>query len=86
MGYGNAAGYLFSRGIMEEHAQSNTQQEELDNVSPNVDPISGAFPKETSDPFAGMTDEEKERESERLFVLFDRLNKTGIIKTIHKND
>lgn len=70
---------------MDEHSKSSTQQEELDDVSPNVDPISGAFTKESSDPFAGMTDEEKERESERLFVLFDRLNKTGIIKTIHKN-
>ncbi|KZV81448.1 hypothetical protein EXIGLDRAFT_779695, partial [Exidia glandulosa HHB12029] len=25
-----------------------------------------------------MTDEEKEREAERLFVLFDRLEKTGM--------
>ena len=26
-----------------------------------------------------MTDEEKEREAEKLFVLFDRLEKTGAI-------
>lgn len=26
-----------------------------------------------------MTDEEKEREAERLFVLFERLKKTGVI-------
>lgn len=27
-----------------------------------------------------MTDEEKEREAERLFVLFDRLEKNGVLK------
>jgi hypothetical protein len=26
-----------------------------------------------------MTDEEKEREAERLFVLFERLKKTGVV-------
>ena len=26
-----------------------------------------------------MTDEEKEREAEKLFVLFERLNKTGVV-------
>lgn len=26
-----------------------------------------------------MTDEEKERETEKLFVLFDRLEKTGML-------
>jgi len=27
-----------------------------------------------------MTDEEKEREAEKLFVLFDRLEKTGMVR------
>lgn len=27
-----------------------------------------------------MTPEEKQREAERLFVLFDRLEKTGVVK------
>ncbi len=42
--------------------------------------MTGRFREEKPDPFAGMTEEEKDREAERLFVLFDRLNKTGVIK------
>lgn len=30
-----------------------------------------------------MTEEEKEREAERLFDLFDRLNKTGVVSVAH---
>jgi hypothetical protein len=31
-------------------------------------------------PFEEMTEDEKEQEAERLFVLFDRLEKNGVIK------
>lgn len=42
-----------------------------------INPITGTVDDrmEPSD----MTDEEKEREAEKLFVLFDRLEKTGAI-------
>jgi len=46
-----------------------------------VNPITGQFlDEEDHGPsFADMTDEEKEREAERLFVLFERLKKTGVV-------
>lgn len=52
-----------------------------------INPITGAFAPSAaelaSDPANSMTQEEKEEEAERLFVLFDRLNKTGVMKAEH---
>ena len=43
----------------------------------SINPITGTTVKPTEG--VPMTDEEKEREAEKLFVLFDRLEKTGAI-------
>jgi hypothetical protein len=53
-------------------------------IGADIDPITGSIAEEKPDPWAGMSDEEKERESERLFVLFDRLQKNGVIKMVPK--
>ncbi|KFY70169.1 hypothetical protein V498_10386, partial [Pseudogymnoascus sp. VKM F-4517 (FW-2822)] len=47
-----------------------------------VNPVTGQM-LESEEPWEGpkMTREEKEREAERLMVMFDRLQKNGIIKT-----
>lgn len=42
-----------------------------------INPITGVVEKPA--PAIEMTDEEKEREAEKLFVLFDRLEKSGAI-------
>ncbi|KAF9263754.1 hypothetical protein L218DRAFT_901416 [Marasmius fiardii PR-910] len=50
---------------------SNTRQ---------VNPITGTYvPERTSNPMDDMSEEEKEREMEKLFVLFDRMEKTGAL-------
>ncbi len=46
--------------------------------------MTGSTEKPT--PLAEMTDEEKEREAERLFVLFQKLNENGIIKVMAKDE
>jgi len=43
-----------------------------------INPITGIVQQQTTVP--DMTDEEKEREAEKLFVLFDRLEKSGAIQ------
>ncbi len=53
------------------------------SVQENIDLMTGYEKQPKTDPFKDMTDEEKERESEKLFVLFDRLNKTGVFKPIN---
>ena len=67
VGFGNAAGYLNSKGI-------EISQKELGSaVGPAVNPITGQrLDAEPEVELPEMTDEEKEREAERLFVLFER--------------
>ncbi|OMJ11577.1 Synembryn-A [Smittium culicis] len=57
---------------------SSYTQNSTDQIN---NPITGAaFDTSIDKELLEMTDEEKEREAERLFVLFDKLNKNGIIK------
>jgi len=82
VGYGNAIGYLVNHQLMGE--LNNTVDENAPKDQ-NINPITGQIEDEKKeDPFKNMTDEEKEREAEKLFVLFDRLNKTGVIKVTPK--
>jgi hypothetical protein len=79
-GYGNTAGYMFNNGLIGSAPKDTT----LTNLGENIDPITGSIAEEKCDPWTGMSEEEKERESERLFVLFDRLQKNGVIKMVPK--
>lgn len=68
VGYGYASGFLMSQGIPVPTDASSQHQTDAD-----VNPVTGqrrdAEPEVDELP---MTDEEKEREAERLFVLFER--------------
>lgn len=70
IGYGYASGFLATRG-MEVPKMGGTG--ESGGLDPEINPITGqkwsAEPQDTGPP---MTREEKEREAERLFVLFER--------------
>ncbi|KAG2130462.1 guanine nucleotide exchange factor [Suillus bovinus] len=77
-GYGNVAGFLFHKGVVSAPPVSVTSGAPPITASGlPINPITGTIehPSETID----MTDEEKEREAEKLFVLFDRLEKTGAL-------
>ena len=93
IGYGNAAGFLFNRGMMAPPPKSDDGDEkpsvelEFSNQSTGqIDPISGMVKTEDqSKPLDEMTDEEKEREAEKLFVLFERMEKvTGMENPLKK--
>ncbi|KAI8076792.1 guanine nucleotide exchange factor, partial [Halteromyces radiatus] len=82
VGYGNAIGFLVNKGIAMEPPQEHQTGEDDDNENNIINPITGQYVSAEQDEgpsLADMTDEEKEREAERLFVLFERLKKTGII-------
>ncbi|KAI5474584.1 guanine nucleotide exchange factor, Ric8 [Pseudohyphozyma bogoriensis] len=53
-----------------------------------VNPITGAYEDPNARPaMEGMSEEEKEREAEKLYVLFDRMAKTGVMEVenpVHK--
>ncbi|KAF8803720.1 hypothetical protein BYT27DRAFT_7195060 [Phlegmacium glaucopus] len=77
VGYGNVAGFLFHKGFFSAPSQSRSGAATSTSSSEAINPITGT----TMKPAEGvpMSDEEKELEVEKLFVLFDRLEKTGAI-------
>ncbi|CAO1613181.1 unnamed protein product [Sympodiomycopsis kandeliae] len=82
IGYGPCAGFLVSKGLIgslpEGPPPSSTSSE-----GRSINPITGQYDpssQETAtDPINNMTEEEKEAEADRLFDLFDRLNRNGVI-------
>ncbi|KAJ9640469.1 hypothetical protein H2199_006008 [Coniosporium tulheliwenetii] len=79
VGYGFAAGFLMSNNIaVAENAVEAGARSGSADVP--INPITGQrLDAEEPDTGPPMTEEEKEREAERLFVLFERLKKTGVI-------
>lgn len=79
VGYGYASGFLLSKNIpMPESALA--QAGAGSGVGVPVNPITGQrLDREEDVEMPEMTQEEKEREAERLFVLFERLKKTGVV-------
>ncbi len=74
VGYGYASGYLFQNNVPMP-ASTNATFDATDETGSQrpVNPITGQFiDREKHDDLPPMTDEEKEQEAERLFVLFER--------------
>lgn len=80
VGYGFASGFLFSHNIsvpasaMEAYSASGSERVSQDSqgIEGRINPITGQFVDREAKVEIDMTDEEKEREAERLFVLFER--------------
>ncbi|KAG6041806.1 hypothetical protein E4U41_001550 [Claviceps citrina] len=81
VGYGFASGFLFQNNVpVPTSLSSILSKGEASRTQKLVNPITGQFlDKEKFADAPEMTEEEKEREAERLFVLFERLKKTGVI-------
>ncbi|KAL4075593.1 guanine nucleotide exchange factor [Scleroderma citrinum] len=78
LGYGNFAGFLFNKGLGAAPPPVDSYAESLFASSGlPIDPITGMVQKEREPD--GMTEEEKEQEAEKLFMLFDRLERTGAL-------
>ncbi|BCS21029.1 synembryn [Aspergillus puulaauensis] len=80
IGYGFAAGLLASRGMDIPKSAGEAFATNSEGLDPEVNPITGQrWDKEKEDTGPPMTQEEKEREAERLFVLFERAKANGIL-------
>lgn len=94
VGYGNVAGFLFNKGVLSAPAplpgsgstSSSTPgggasiTELADDE--HINPITGRVEREAdrrNTAVEEMTEEEKEAEAEKLFYLFDRLEKSGAL-------
>ena len=81
IGYGNAAGILFHKGMGPPSKSEATIEEipDAENVSTEspCNPITGLVQEtdEPRHPMADMSQEEKEREAEKMMALFDRMEK-----------
>ncbi|CAG8573446.1 9676_t:CDS:2 [Ambispora gerdemannii] len=80
VGYGNAAGFLMKRNILIPPTSSSNLSSKTGEA---INPITGQYYQENPPSLTDMTDEEKEREAERLFVLFERLKKTGVMSVVN---
>lgn len=79
VGYGFASGFLFNKNLP---IPQNASEAFASVGRPNrpVNPVTGQFLDTENQPsIPEMDQEEKEREAERLFVLFERLRANGII-------
>ncbi|KAJ1559854.1 hypothetical protein HK405_009103 [Cladochytrium tenue] len=84
VGYGNAAGYLFNRGMFGDPSARPSSTPSVGAAA--VNPITGqamrAGASQRSAEWDALSEEEKEEEARRLMEMLERLNKTGIIKAM----
>ncbi|KIY61996.1 hypothetical protein CYLTODRAFT_494944 [Cylindrobasidium torrendii FP15055 ss-10] len=78
VGYGNVAGFLFNKGILSAPPPPTTDGVDIGSSDGRaINPITGnTMPQPEPEE---MTEEEKEAEMDKLFVLFDRLEKVGAL-------
>jgi hypothetical protein len=75
IGYGYAAGFLSTHNVQVPETMMRADAQGAD-----INPVTGQrLSAESPDSQPEMTDEEKEREAERLYVLFERLRATGVV-------
>ncbi|KAI1799134.1 guanine nucleotide exchange factor [Daldinia bambusicola] len=80
VGYGFASGFLFNNNLTVPDNASEAFSTATGGPNRPVNPITGQFLDAERHPEEpNMTDAEKEREAERLFVLFERLRANGVI-------
>ncbi|KAL7796853.1 guanine nucleotide exchange factor [Trichoderma ceciliae] len=81
VGYGYASGFLFKNNVpIPASASATFNAGDSTGAQRLVNPITGQFlDQESAAELPPMTEDEKLREAERLFVLFERLKKNGVI-------
>ncbi|GAP88140.1 putative guanine nucleotide exchange factor synembryn [Rosellinia necatrix] len=80
VGYGYASGYLHNRNISMPQNASEALSDAAGGGARPINPVTGQFLDSERHPDTPeMTEAEREREAERLFVLFQRLQANGLI-------
>ncbi|XP_076608407.1 chaperone Ric-8A [Chaetodon auriga] len=88
-GYGNAAGLLAAKGLLNGRGNSGHNQyssdsdsdtEEYREAKARINLVTGRVEMEQPDPMEGMTEEEKEEEACRLISMINRMSRDEIIQ------
>ncbi|KAI1314272.1 guanine nucleotide exchange factor [Xylaria venustula] len=80
VGFGIASGFLYNQNISIPQNASEAFSNDTGSSSRAINPVTGQFlNSERHSDTPQMTEDEKEREAERLFVLFERLQANGVI-------
>uniref|UniRef100_A0A672YW37 Synembryn n=1 Tax=Sphaeramia orbicularis TaxID=375764 RepID=A0A672YW37_9TELE len=93
-GYGNAAGLLAARGLLngrwnsteystQYSSDSDSDTEEYKEARNRINLVTGRVEEEQPDPMEGLTDEEKEAEALRLIGMINRLSQCVIDEQTH---
>ena len=87
LGYGNAAGLLARRGLLQGgrgegdfSSDEESDTEDYQKEAHKVNPITGCIEEERKNPLEGMTEEQKEYEAMKLVNMMDQLMKGGLIQ------
>ncbi|KAK9453015.1 guanine nucleotide exchange factor [Dipodascopsis uninucleata] len=80
IGFGFASGFLASNNIPFT-GDLGSAKASSSSGGTQINPVTGQniCAESSESPFEGLTDEEKEREAERLFVLFERIRENGVL-------
>ena len=82
IGYGPCAGFLMNSGLASALPKGSGDGAP-DAQGRTINPITGQYnptaEELAADEISQMTDAEKEAEAEKLFTLFERMNRTGVI-------
>ncbi|XP_070704640.1 chaperone Ric-8A [Pempheris klunzingeri] len=94
-GYGNAAGLLAARGLLNGRrnsvdsqyvshysSDSDSDTEEYREAKARINLVTGRVEAEQPDPMEGMTEEEREEEARRLMCMINRLSQEQIIQPL----
>ncbi|XP_064107194.1 synembryn-A-like isoform X2 [Macrobrachium nipponense] len=94
-GYGNAAGFLASRGLMHGVSKptvvyssdsEDSDTEEYVTASGMINPVTGRYEPPRPSPLADMTEEQKEHEAMKLVNVLDKLTRGNIIQPCRIGD
>ncbi|XP_072941516.1 chaperone Ric-8A [Epargyreus clarus] len=86
-GFGNAAGHLAQKGLLgsapgatQYSSSSDSDTDEYREAQPHIDPVVGCTRPPRTNPFEGMTEEQKEFEAMKLVNLFDKMVSEGPVR------
>lgn len=92
-GYGPCAGFLSNNNLAgslpskrptkardHKHKESRDENGEIRTINPITGSYNPTSTELANDPINKLSDLEKEKEAEKLYSLFDRMNKTGVMK------